>query len=223
MGAQPDELKTEAEYTRAHLAHNVDRLADKVTPSKVARRKADAAQHRLTGLKERVMGAANDTRDSTSGHLHGIAESTSETAGQAGATVRQTAEQVGASVRATPGQVAQRTQGSPLAAGVIAFGAGMLAAALFPATKAEERLGSRIGEHSDELLQPLKQSAQDIKEEMRQPAAEAAESLKEAARDAVDATAQQARESGQDAAAGLRQTGQEAAQEARDRTGRNTG
>ncbi|MFS0697076.1 DUF3618 domain-containing protein [Streptomyces nitrosporeus] len=58
MGSQPDELKAEVEDTRAHPARDVDRLADRVAPGKVARRKAGAARHRLTGARERVMGAA---------------------------------------------------------------------------------------------------------------------------------------------------------------------
>lgn len=87
MGTQPDELKSDVEDTRAHLAHNVDRLADKVTPGKVARRKADNTQRRITRVKERVMGAASDTTASGT-------QSVADTAGQAGEAVKHTADQV---------------------------------------------------------------------------------------------------------------------------------
>lgn len=213
MGREPDELKTEVEESRARLAHNVDRLTDRATPSKVVRRKAGAAQHRLTGVKERVMGTAGQKS-------HDLARSAEDT----GDSVRRTADQVGQSVREAPEQVVRQTQGSPLAAGVIAFGAGMLAAALLPVSEAEERVGSRLREHSDELLQPVRESArgaaEDLKEGMRGPATEAVESVKSTAQEAADATKQQAQDSSQEAATGLREVGQDAAREARDRSGR---
>lgn len=224
MGTEPEELKAQVEDSRARLSHDVDRLADKVAPGKVARRKADATQHRLSSLKERVMGATDRTGVQPGQKAQDLAESAGDAAGQAGDTVRHTADQVGRSVQEAPRQVTRQTQGSPLAAGIIAFGAGMLAAALLPASETEERVGSRLREHSDELLQPAKQTAQeaaqDLKEGMRQPAAEAAESVKGTAQDAAEATKQQVRDSGQEAASGLREVGQDAAQEARDQSGR---
>lgn len=224
MGSDPDELKTEVQDTRARLAHNVDRLADKAAPRKVARRKADAAQHRLTGLKERVMGSADHTQDSPARQkAHDLAQGAGDTAGQAQETVRHTADQVGQSLKEAPGQVSRQAQGSPLAAGVIAFGAGMLAASLIPASEAEERIGSRLREHSDELLKPAKETAQevaqDLKEGMRQPAADAVGSVKSTAQQAAEATKEQAQASGAEAASGLREVGQDAARQARDRSG----
>ncbi|MFH9613500.1 DUF3618 domain-containing protein [Streptomyces pratensis] len=222
MGTDPDTLKTEVEDTRARLAHDVDRLADKAAPAKVARRKADAAQHRLTGLKERVMGSADRTPGAEAGRkAQNVAQSAGDAAGQAQDVVRETAGRAGQSVRDAPDQVVRQTQGSPLAAGVIAFGAGMLAAALLPASAAEERIGSQLREHSDELLQPAKETAQDVaqdlKEGMRQPATEAVESVKSTAQDAAEATKQQAQTSGFEAATGLREVGKDAARQTRDR------
>jgi hypothetical protein len=211
MGTQPDELKSDVEDTRAHLAHNVDRLADKVTPGKAARRKADATQRRITRVKERVMGAASDT---TASGKQGVAD----TAGQAGETVKHTADQVGRSVREAPDRITRQTQGSPVAAGVIAFGAGMLAAALLPTTDAEEHLGAQLREHSDELLDPVKQTAQgvaqDVKEDMRGPATEAVDAVRSTAQDAARTTKQKAQDAGQEAGTGLREVGQDAAREA---------
>ncbi|MEU1087950.1 DUF3618 domain-containing protein [Streptomyces sp. NPDC005576] len=222
MGTEPDELKNEVDDTRARLARNVDRLADRATPKKIARRKADAAQHRLAGVRERVMGVAGTAGEQTGQKARGLAESAEGSVSDAGDAVRRTADQVGQTVRAAPDRVTRQTQGSPLAAGVIAFGAGMLAAALLPASEAEERLGSRLREHSDELLQPAKETAQgaaqEIGEGMRGPATEAVESVKGTARDAAGATKQQAQDSGQEAASRLREVGRNTVQGARDRT-----
>ena len=228
MGTNPEELKHEVDDTRARLAHNVDRLADKAAPRKVARRKAGHAQHRLTVLKERVMGSADQTTGAPPQQkAQDLARSARSTAAEAGDSVRRTADQVGQSVHEAPEQVARRTQGNPLAAGIIAFGAGMLAATLLPVSDAEERAGSQLREHSDELLGPARQTAQeaaqDLKEGMRRPATEALESVKSTAREAAEATKQQAQDSGQEAATGLRQVGQDAAQQARDQAGRRQG
>ncbi|WP_299531797.1 DUF3618 domain-containing protein [uncultured Streptomyces sp.] len=224
MGTEPDELKAEVEGTRARLAHDVDRLADKVAPGKVARRKAGAAQHRLTGLKERVMGVTDGTPTARAGQkAQDLAGSAGDAAGQAGDAARQTADQVGQAVREAPAQLTRQTQGSPLAAGVIAFGAGMLAAALLPASEAEERAGAKLREHSDELLGPARQTAQDaaqeIKEGMREPATDAVESVKSTAQEAARATGRQVQDSGRDAASGLRDVGRDAVQETRDQAG----
>ncbi|MEW1614818.1 MULTISPECIES: DUF3618 domain-containing protein [unclassified Streptomyces] len=214
MGTQPDQLKSDVEDTRAHLARNVDRLADKVTPGKAARRKADATQQRLSRMKERVMGAASDTKDATTSGTQGL----TDTAGQAGEAVRSTADQVGRSVRQAPDQLTRQTQGSPVAAGIIAFGAGMLVAALLPTTAAEERVGAQLRDHSDELLEPAKQTAQevaqDIKEEMRGPATEAVDAVRSTAQDAARTTQQKAKDAGQETGTRLREVGQDAAREA---------
>ncbi|MEU1485801.1 DUF3618 domain-containing protein [Streptomyces sp. NPDC005752] len=219
MGTDPDELKTDVDDTRARLAHDVDRLADRVAPKKVARRKAHAAQHRLTGVKERVMGSADHSTGAQPGQK---AQDLAQSAGDAQETVRHTADEVSRSVKEAPGQVTKQTQGSPLAAGIIAFGAGMLAAALLPVSEEEKRIGSQLCEHSDELLEPAKETAQevaqDLKEGMRQPATDAVESVKSTAQDATEATKEQAQTSGQEAATGLREAGHDAVREARDQT-----
>ncbi|WP_327732766.1 DUF3618 domain-containing protein [Streptomyces nojiriensis] len=158
------------EYRRAHLARNVDLLADRMTPSKVAQRKVDSMRHRASGVKERVMGTANDAAHGTSGGIHQAADSVTETAQQIAGSVQEGVQQA-------PAQIKRQTQGSPLAAGLMAFGAGMLAAALLPTTEVEERAGQQLREHSDELLEPVKQTAihaaEEVRDELKEPVAEA--------------------------------------------------
>ncbi|MEV7180677.1 DUF3618 domain-containing protein [Kitasatospora sp. NPDC093679] len=203
MDATPDELRSEVEARRAHLAHNVDRLADRITPSRVAHRQADAARSKLTGIKERVMGTAHDT--GTAAH-------------RATAAAGTTAAQIGDTVQQTPAQLRRQTQGSPLAAGIIAFGAGLLAAALLPTSKAEERGGAMLRDHP-ELLEPVKQAAtqaaRDVRDEMREPATDALQAVKSTAQDAVDSSRSAAQDAGRRTAGDLKATGQEAAQEIR--------
>ncbi|MET9958121.1 DUF3618 domain-containing protein [Streptomyces sp. NPDC006326] len=212
MGTTPDELRTDVEYRREHLARNVDLLADRMTPRKVARRKVDSMRHRASGVKERVMGSAQDAAQGTSGRLHQAADSVTDTAKDVGGTVQETVQQA-------PTQIKRQTQGSPLAAGLIAFGAGMLAAALLPTTEAEERAGAQLREHSDELLEPVKQTAmqaaQEVREELKEPAAQAVESVKSTAQEAVATTTDHAQSAGQETADELRQVSRDTADEVR--------
>jgi ElaB/YqjD/DUF883 family membrane-anchored ribosome-binding protein len=241
MGTQPDELRSEVEHTRAHLARNVDLLAERVAPRRVARRKAHSAQNRLRGIKEHVMGSGKDSRSSLSSTAHDVAGSAGQSAGQVGEKAMETAGrardtaagmaqdtadrakekadkakgkagQLGSAAQHAPARMRAQTQGSPLAAGVIAFGAGMLAAAFLPASKAEERVGEQLKEHSGELLEPVKQTAHDMQEGMRGPANEAVEAVKSAAQGAAQTTKEEARGAGQDTAQGLREAGTEGTQ-----------
>ncbi|OEJ34631.1 DUF3618 domain-containing protein [Streptomyces subrutilus] len=216
MGATPDELTKDVEYRRAHLAHNVNMLADRMTPSKVAQRKVDSMRHRVTGVKERVMGTAHDAAHGTSESLHQTADSLTGAAKEVGGTVQEGLQQ-------TPAQIKRHTQGSPLAAGLMAFGAGMLAAALLPTTEVEENAGRQLREHSDELLEPVKQTAlqaaEEVREELREPVAEAVGTVKDTAQEAVSTTTGHAQDAGQETADELRQVGRDTAAEVRGEPG----
>jgi gas vesicle protein len=103
----------------------------------------------------------------------------------------------------TPEQIRAGTQGSPLAAGLIAFGAGMLAAALFPASQAETQVATRLRENAD-MLEPAKEalteSVQQVKENLAPAAQDAAQQVKDSAAAAVSTTADQAKQSGSEVA-----------------------
>ncbi|MBT2467472.1 DUF3618 domain-containing protein [Streptomyces sp. ISL-66] len=216
MGTTPDELRNDVEYRRAHLARKVDLLADRMAPRKVARRKVSSMRHQVSGVKERVMGTAQDAAHGTAGSLGQATDSIAETAKEAGSSVQEAVQQA-------PSQIKRQTQGSPLAAGLIAFGAGMLASALLPTTEVEERAGQQLREHSEELLEPVKQTAlhaaQEVREELREPAAQAVESVKSTAREAVATTTDHAQSAGEETAEELRQVGRNTAEEVRDAPG----
>src|SRR6266496_6422627 len=89
-------------------------------------------------------------------------------------------------VRQAPEAVTRRTQGNPVAAGVIAFGVGLLAASLLPTTDAEKRAGQQLKENAGDLVepvrQPLKESAQQVKDDVSGTVRDAAQQVKETAR-----------------------------------------
>ncbi|MFF4343032.1 DUF3618 domain-containing protein [Kitasatospora sp. NPDC001540] len=227
MGTTPDELRNDVEVRRAHLARNVDLLADRMAPRRIAQRRVGAVRRRLTSAKEHVMGSVNDTG-------HGVLQGTGELAGRVGDSAGQVADRIGdtvgegagqvaGAVQQAPEQVRRQTRGNPIAAGIIAFGAGMLAATLLPVSETEQRAGAQLREHADELVEPLKQAAtqtvQEVKEELREPAQEAVESVRATAQEAVHTTTDAGRQAAQSTAEDLKQTGQDAARQVRDQAG----
>ncbi|MFG3226916.1 DUF3618 domain-containing protein [Kitasatospora sp. NPDC048194] len=224
MGTTPDQLRGEVEARRAHLAHNVDRLAERVTPRRVARRRMDATKRRLTSAKEQVMGSVSNTGTAVGESARDLAgqvgDSTGALTGQVGETISDTAAQVADAARHAPAQVRSQTRGNPIAAGIIAFGAGMLAGTLLPVSQAEQHAGAQLREHADDLLQPVKQAAseavQEVREELREPAQQAVESVKATAQDAVQSTTQAGRQAAQTTAGDLKEVGQDAARQARE-------
>ncbi|GHB60960.1 hypothetical protein GCM10010347_33800 [Streptomyces cirratus] len=220
MGTTPDQLRTDVEYRRAHLARNVDLLADKMTPRRMAQRRVSSMRRGLTGAKERVMGTAHES-------AQGLAEGTGQAAENMADTAREAVGDMAETLQQAPERAKRQTQGSPLAAGLIAFGAGLLAGGLLPATEAEERAGRQLREHGQELLEPVKQTvmeaAQDVGDELRGPAAEAVESVKSAAQEAVSTTQEQVKDAGAETAEGLRRTGRETADQAKAATGGDAG
>ena len=162
--SNPDVIREDIERTRTELGQDVDALADKVNPGKIAERKGRKVKQSLTALKDRVMGAASDT-----GH-----------------SAQEALSDAGSAIADAPHRVASTTQGNPLAVGLIAFGAGLLAASLIPASRAEERLAEKAKDAAEPLVDEVKRAVQDSAEQLREPAMDAANAVKDRAGEAVD-------------------------------------
>src|SRR4030095_7130686 len=132
----PDVIRNDIERTRRELGQDVDALADKVNPAKAAQRQTDKVRRAATRLKDRVMGTASDVVDSTQSAV-----------GQAGDAVAD-----------APRKVASATQGTPVAVGLMAFGVGLLAAALIPASKVEQEAADKV----KDAAAPLVDEAKDV-------------------------------------------------------------
>jgi uncharacterized protein YeaO (DUF488 family) len=115
--------------------------------------------------------------------------------------VKDKAGDVAEQVREAPAAVSRQAQGNPIAAGLIAFGAGMLVASLLPATELEKRAGEQVREHAsdlaDQVREPLQESAQQLREDLGDHAREAVASVKDTAKDAAQSTAQSAKDNAQ--------------------------
>lgn len=200
MAEEPDRIRQDIETTRAALARDVDRLADRTSPTRVASRKWNDVKARVRSVSDRVMGppssAANTVQDKAS---------------DLGDTARDRASQVADAVRESPQTVARKTQGNPFAAGLIAFGAGLLAASLLPETDAERRAGREVRERAGDLIEPVKEKAEELRQDMSGSVRQATEQVKETARDAARHTTDQAKDSTREAAAETRDSARTAA------------
>jgi gas vesicle protein len=171
MGQSAEELRREIEYTREGLGETLDAIGDRVSPGRMVERRKNRVVNGLTSVRERVMGSASDT-----GHAIG------DTAGGAVDTVK-----------GAPDAVLQQTQGSPLVAGALAFGVGVLMASVFPASAKEQEVAGQLKEKAKPLADDLKQTGQEMAEHLKEPAREAVESVKQAATEAQQSVAETAK------------------------------
>jgi ElaB/YqjD/DUF883 family membrane-anchored ribosome-binding protein len=178
MGEAPDRIRQDIERTRAELTEDTGRLVDRVDPRQVIERRKDRMRSRARGLRERVMGSTPSS--------HAAMDS-----------VRRNAEHVGEAARSAPRQAVEQTRGNPLAAGLIAFGAGLLVASVLSESEAERRAAQRAREYAPEVepaRRAVTESVERVRDQATESAREAGEHLKESASDAAQHTREQARD-----------------------------
>jgi len=182
----PEEIRAEIEQTRSNLGHTLEDIEDRVSPSRIAERRTEAVRNRWQNMKESVMGSADDVRYSAQvrgGDLSERASSAADT------------------VKGAPDQALQRARGNPLAAGLIAFGGGLLLASALPATQREQDAAQTLRDRYEEP----------VKSEFQQAAKQAGEGLQGSAQQAV----QEVRSTAQDAAQRTREDAKGSAQSVR--------
>jgi len=170
MGQSTEELTSQIEDTRGRMASDLDALQDKVSPSAIVQRRKEATKNRISSVRDKVMGAAHsaggtvgDKVPSPSGIGSGV--------------------QGGAQSAVSSAQ--DRVQGSPLAAGLVAFGAGMVIASLLPATSREADAAHLVMETAKDKGQPLlddaKSAGQQLGQDLKERATDAAQQVKDTA------------------------------------------
>ncbi|WP_235833647.1 DUF3618 domain-containing protein [Aeromicrobium chenweiae] len=171
-------IEHDIESSREDLSRNFDALADRVSPGRVVGRRVDSVKGRIAGAKDSVMGSASSMSDASGSAVGSLSD--------------------------TAGAVSRRAEGNPLAAGLIAFGAGWLVSSLMPASNAEARLAGQAIDTAKEQGQPLvdhaKSVAQEVGDDLKGKAAEAASDVKDTATE----SAQHVKDEGQSAAEGVR-------------------
>jgi hypothetical protein len=81
--------------------------------------------------------------------------------------------------------VLEQAQGNPIAAGLIAFGGGLLVASLIPPTETERRVGGQVAEKAQPLRDELQRAGQEVADDLRSTAQDGAQQVKERAAEAA--------------------------------------
>jgi hypothetical protein len=163
MTNDPEQIRREIERTRTELSGNVNALGDKVNPGSIAKRQVGRVRGAATSVKDAVLGSASDAADT--GH--------------------QVATTVGDAVSDAPNAVARKAQGSPIAAGLIAFGAGLLMSSLLPASRVEQQAADAIKDTVQPVVDDLTDTAKEVAENLKEPAQQAMDRVKATATDAA--------------------------------------
>jgi sRNA-binding protein len=204
--ADEAELRARLDLQREQLDDTIDQIGERVVPGRVVRRKRAQFRNRLTDLRDRVMG--NDEADYPGdayyyggredagrydvgryddGHHYGermseAGDRVREQASMAADRVREQASSAAETVSHAPEALRRQTRGNPMAAGLIAFGGGLLAAALIPETRREQQVARRMQPELESATSALAATGREMAEEMREPAEDAMEAVKESAR-----------------------------------------
>jgi len=190
----PDQIRADIEVTRQNLSSDVNALTDRANPANAAKRQVGKAREAAFGVKDKVMGSAQNATSHAS---------------PAGTSVSDT-------ITGAPDALTSHTRGNPLAAGLIALGAGLLVGSMLPASQKETQAAAAVKANASTLAQPVTEAAKGIAEDLKAPAQEALESVKSTATDAAatvkdeaSGAAQQVKQSATNAAGEVKSTAQD--------------
>jgi hypothetical protein len=220
MSSDPDEIRAEISRTQQELSADVDALTDKLSPPRIAQRQVDRTRTAISNVRDKVMGSsgqqASDAWATASSGASGVGQAVSEKASGARDTAASAASSAAGAARSAPSAVRRQAQGNPLAAGLIAFGAGWLLSSLIPASEPEQQAAAQVKDFAVEqgrpLAQQLGEAGQEAAGQLRESAQQRAQAVKETATDAASTVTDEARSSAQD----VRDQAQGAAGEVRD-------
>lgn len=195
--SEPEQIRREIEGTQRALGADVDRLTEKVNPSRIVERRVERARGAVTNVKEKIMGSpTHRTPTYQSGYQADSGTS------HVGDRVSSAASSAADTLSSAPQAVRQQAQGNPLAAGLIAFGAGWLVASLIPASQKEQEVATQAKdaarEHASAVTGPLGEVANQAKENLREPTQQAVEAVRSTATEAASTVQYEGRSAAQD-------------------------
>jgi gas vesicle protein len=193
MTSDPDQIRGDIELTQQNLSADVDALTEKVSPPRIVERRVQKTRSAVTNFKDRIMGGTSERTSNLSDTVGSSTSSAKDTvvgaASSAKDSVTGAASSAADAASNAPDMARQRARGNPLAAGLIAFGAGWLVASLLPATEPEQQVASQVKDVATEkgrpVAQQLQQAGQEAAQDLKESAQQRAQSVKETAADAA--------------------------------------
>lgn len=208
MGQTADEMRRDIERTREDMGRTLDAIGDRVSPGRIVERRTARVRHGLRSARDAVMGTAETATDKVRTTATGVgqvgADAGSQAASAAGSVAGEVASAAGAAadtVQQVPVMARQQTAGNPFAAGLIAFGGGLLLASLLPTTEREQQAAGSVlgalepvGEQAKELG---KEVGGEVRQQLSSSASQATEAIKETASQAAEQVKSEASTAGQ--------------------------
>jgi len=187
VGKSANEVRADIEDTRREMTDTIDAIADRTSPRRIVDRRRQAVASGWRSVRQRIMGRAESASSATGDRARGMSESARDTAGS-----------VADSARQVPDTVISQTQGNPVAVGLVAFGAGLLAATLIPPSEPEQRLAGTLRDQAQPLQDELKAAGQQVAEDVKSSAQQGAEQVKQRASEAASTMQEDVKSSAQE-------------------------
>jgi gas vesicle protein len=163
VGTTEAELRREAETQRSRMGDTLDAIGDRLSPERMVERRKAALGQRFTRVKETVMGSPQYLEPMTN-RVTGTVDA----------------------VKHAPEAMTQQARGNPIAAGIVAFGAGMLFATVLPKTETERRVAREVQPMLDTAMQEAKEVGREMAEDVKGKAKDAADEVKSSANQATE-------------------------------------
>jgi ElaB/YqjD/DUF883 family membrane-anchored ribosome-binding protein len=128
----PDEIRDGIEQTQRELSANVDALTAKLSPQRIVHDKVQRARTAMGSMKEHVTGTAAQKAPADGGTAAPAAPAATGTVSSAKRTVSSATSSAAKTAGTVTAAARRGIQANPVAAVLIAFGAGWLIAALLP-------------------------------------------------------------------------------------------
>jgi hypothetical protein len=220
MSSDPDQIRNEIEQTQQELSADVDALTEKLSPQRIVERRVQSTRTAMTSVKDKIMGSMGqgipNARENASPESASLGQAITGGTAVARDSVTSTASSAASAVRSAPDLARRQTSGNPLAAGLIAFGAGWLLSSLLPASAPEQQMAAQVKDFATEqgrpVVQQLGEAGQQAAQQLRESAQQRAQSVKDTATDAAStvsdeahAAASQVTSQAQDAAGTVRE------------------
>jgi gas vesicle protein len=186
VGATETQLKREADVQRARMGETLEAIGDRLSPPRMVERRKAAVGQTFRNVKDRVMGSPSYDEPG-----YGLKDRAGDAVSSAGETMQSAAQKV----QHAPEALADQARGNPIAAGLVAFGAGALLATVFPKSSTEQRLVSEAQPQLQRAAEEAKNMGRDVAADARDEAQRATEAVKSAGSDAASSVKDQARSS----------------------------
>jgi len=170
VGATEDQLKHDAEMQRARMGDTLEAIGDRLSPERMVERRKAAVGRTFRNMKESVMGSP--------GYQEPATERLKAQAGAARDSATSAVHNATEHLQEAPQALADQARGNPVAAGIIAFGGGVLLATLLPTSRTEQRVVDEAKPQLQEAAQQLKAAGRDVASDAADHARDAAEAVK---------------------------------------------